>query len=662
MGRRNLGDLLSINGDFFIFCALAILPLMGKKNQYRSILRTALLWPALLLMANSGSAQFTNISGVVNTYYSIVEVIPAKACVRVSNTSGLSTVNKVLIIQMKGATISTSNAGLASWGDTTSLNNAGNYEINYICAVRGDSVFMVYQLASTYTPSNGKVQLVAFAEYQNANVIDSVKAAPWNFTSGTGGVIAIDVIDTLQLNAPIYADGAGYKGGTFFHHSASTCGFFTPVGTAYAYDATTGTNDNGAYKGEGVGDPPSNMDGGKGAPANGGGGGNNHNNSGAGGANLSAGGRGGGNSSSGPTGCNTSNNMGIGGKALQSWNGKKVFVGGGGGAGHNNNAVFTLGGGNGGGIIFIQADTLIGNGHKITANGAAGGQSQGDGAGGGGAGGTIVMDVNRYLGAALIQVNGGAGGNSNDVLTPGRCFGGGGGGSGGAIYFSGTLPAVTTNNTGGTAGVETNRDAGCAAAVPGLNGNNGQVISNYTINEANIFASSCGLSLPARFMSFTATQQEQKAELNWRILNAELVKEFKVERKGINSLWQTLGIITATDNREHYSITDHQPIPGANFYRVALIEINNAVNYSGERYIYFSKPGRYTIYPNPARDKITVSGKITRPVEFRLSSVNGDIVLKQTLVLPSTIIQFPSLAPGVYIVRIDDETTKLLIR
>ena len=374
--------------------------------------------------------QTTNISGIVNTYHQVIEIIPAKACVRVTNTGALNVNTKVLIVQMKGASVNTANN--SSFGDTTSLNNAGNYETGTICYIIGDSVFLFHTLLNNYTPATGKVQLVQFAEYYSADVTDTIKAAPWNNTTGTGGVIALFCIQDLTLNKPVYADSGGYRGGGFVLSSGSC--FNSPLdATGYIYNGASTGPQNGAYKGEGVADLTTAQSGGRGAPANGGGGGNNHNNSGGGGANLNSGGRGGGNSST--AGC-TSILKGEAGKALGNWGGQKIFMGGGGGAGHSNGGIYTKGGGNGGGIIFIWADNLIGNGQLITAGGGRGGQSQSDGAGGGGAGGTIIMHVTNYTGSAAIQANGGDGGSSEDAGNVARCFGGGGGGAGGAIYFT----------------------------------------------------------------------------------------------------------------------------------------------------------------------------------------------------------------------------------
>src|SRR4029453_2200719 len=119
----------------------------------------------------------TNISGVGNSYYRVIEVIPAKACVRLNTVSGLARLQKTLLIQMKGASVITANN--SSFGDTTALNNAGNYEVAIICAINGDSVFMFHNFLNSYTVAD-KVQLVKFAEYYSANVIDTLKALTWS--------------------------------------------------------------------------------------------------------------------------------------------------------------------------------------------------------------------------------------------------------------------------------------------------------------------------------------------------------------------------------------------------------------------------------------------------------------------------------------------------
>ncbi|MBK6936226.1 MAG: hypothetical protein IPH18_04565 [Chitinophagaceae bacterium] len=518
----------------------------------------------LLLKCFPGSGQ-SSVSGVVNTYHQVVEIIPAKACLRITNIAALDVNSRVMVVQMKGASINTTNS--SSFGDITALNEAGNYEIGTVCYIKGDSVFLFHQLLNAYNTTTGKVQLVQFAEYVSATVVDTVKAIPWDNGSGTGGVIAIFADQDITLNAPIYAGLSGYSGGAFLLSGAS-CSDVFPANGYYYTASVSSPSQSGAYKGEGIADLASTQTGGRGAAANGGGGGNNHNNSGGGGANISNGGIGGGNSSNGVS-C-TVTRRGEAGKALSNSSGQKIFMGGGGGAGHNNNGVFTKGGGHGGGIVFIWATNISGNNQTVSADGGTGGESASDGAGGGGAGGTIIIHTDTYTGNINVSANGGAGGNSNDGGNIGRCFGGGGGGSGGVIYFNGTAAAGTILYAGGAAGTESGRDASCAAAQPATAGNTGFINTNYNFSRSTITAGYCQLLLPVKLISFFAEWKSNNVFLEWEVANPEMAKRFVIE-KSVNGLeWRFSQVITAESGRYNYTATDTEITGSKMFYRLRI--------------------------------------------------------------------------------------------
>lgn len=597
----------------------------------------------------------TNISGVVNSYYQVVEVIPAKACVRLNTVSGLASSNRILLVQMKGASFLTTNS--TAFGDTTSTNEAGYYEAGAICAIRGDSVFLFHNLLHNYTPA-GKVQLVKFAEYTSAVVTDTLKAGAWNNTTGTGGVVALFADLDITLNAPISADGAGFSGGQLVV-SNNTC-FIALPSTNYAYPGGNSTPQNGAYKGEGIADIAAAQNGGRGPLINGGGGGNNHNNSGGGGANLTAGGTGGGNSST--TGC-TATLRGLGGKPLKNWNGEKIYFGGGGGAGHNNNGLLLNGGGDGGGIVFIWANSITGNNKTISANGEAGGNSQSDGAGGGGAGGTIVLAVNNFNGPLTVEANGGKGGDSDDGINIGRCYGGGGGGSGGAVYFSSTLPAVTITVTGGVAGNETNRDASCAVAQPAAAGTDGQIFVNYTFSRSSATAGYCAILLPSKLVSFTSTLYQGDVLLKWNMLNPELVQSFVVEKSSNTINWTALVHLDAAMDREVYQTTDNKLISGINYYRLRITEKSGFVYYSNVTQVTVSSlRNSFTFWPNPASRTITVVRKNNGSPLLKVSDMQGRLLLQQTMSERREEVQLPVLASGIYLLEMEGQVQKLVIR
>lgn len=600
----------------------------------------------------------TNISGIVNTYHKVVEIIPAKACVRVADISGLNVNSRVMLVQMKGASINIVNN--SSYGDTTSLNEAGNYEIGAVCYIIGDSVFLFHNLLNTYNTSTGKVQLVQFAEYQSANVIDTIKAASWDSASGKGGVIAIFATLDIILNAPVFADSSGYKGGAYLL-SSGTCSDFTPA-NGYVYNATTLTPQNGAYKGEGVATHTISQSGGRGAPANGGGGGNNHNNSGGGGANLNPGGIGGGNSSSGVS-CTVSR-RGEAGKAISSWNGQKTFMGGGGGAGQANSGFTVVNGGNGGGIIFIWAVNLFGNGNKISANGGNGGNSQSDGAGGGGGGGTIILHISNYSGVLSVNADGGSGGGSDNGLNFNRCYGGGGGGSGGVIYFTNSLPAITITTNGGAAGLEINREASCNPIPQTASaGSNGQLIANYNFPRSTDPAGYCQLLLPSKLIYFNAWLINRSVALSWKLDHPEFAKQFIVEKKIENGSWENFSTTNSNDNISVYSITDLSPKNGNNFYRLKVVEKNNTEYYSETRKIIAGVyKNDFMVYPNPAIDKIIVSVNNETGSLLQILDISGKTILEKKIWTHTTEIVLPRLSAGLYLAIYNGITRKLLIR
>jgi hypothetical protein len=410
-------------------------------------------------------------------------------------------------------------------------------------------------------------------------------------------------------------------------------------------------------------DVAASQSGGKGAPANGGGGGNNHNNGGAGGANLSAGGDGGGNSSS--VGCRVSNPA-KGGKALSSYGGAKIFLGGGGGAGHSNfNFPNPTGGGHGGGIIFIEADNLIGNNFKIVANGSKGGNALGDGASGSGAGGTIILDINNYVGTTTFQANGAQGGTANDGGNVGRCYGAGGGGSGGAIYFSTATPAVPVTATGGAAGPEIGREASCNAIIPALAGSAGQITPNYNYSVSTVLESGyCAYLLPVGLIWFKAINTNDQPVLSWKVAEPELADRFIIEREGDAGNWIAINEQPATEAISLYKYEDLFPEPNNNFYRLKIIGKDRQVIYSTILKIFIpTENDPVNIYPNPAHKKITVSGNISF-TNFLLFDLTGKLLLqkKNNNNQNSMEIDLPDLSAGVYIIKIGSAVKKLVVR
>ena len=612
------------------------------------LLSLTLVWSAM--------SQTTNISGVVNSYYNVTEILPSGGGVRTGSTAGLSLYDMVMVIQMKGASVITSNN--SSYGDTTALNNAGNYEIGVVCGISGDSVFLFHSLVNNYSVAN-KVQLVRIPEYYAANVTDTLKATVWNNASGVGGVLAIAVATDLTLNAPIYADSAGFNGGDHIQDNG-TCSNLS--GTGYYYNGYVLTQ-WGALKGEGVYEFPTAQSGGRGAPANGGGGGNNHNNGGGGGANLTNGGIGGGNFST--TGCKTTL-RGLAGKSLSSWGGSKLFLGGGGGAGHSNYALAdTTGGGNGGGIVFIIADNIIGNNQKISANGTAGGKALSDGASGGGAGGSIILNVATFTGNLTVLAKGGKGGDERDDGLNQRCYGAGGGGSGGVVYYSGAATATTTTTTGGIAGINIS-SVNCGTPQMPDPGASGLVVNNYSFTASLTPGTNCSGVLPVRLIYFKANLDNQAhVQLRWQVANPDEIDAFSLERSTDLYTWNSITRIAGSDNQTIYTYTDLTPEEGYYFYRLRMTGKDGSISYSAIQKVNISKKdASIRLFPNPATGQVTITGLANRNSPIRILDSNGKLVSLKVINASDhqVTLSLEGFSKGLYLVTVGNSVQKLLIR
>ncbi len=572
----------------------------------KRLLKLCLL--ASLCIASNAEAQ--TISGIVNTYYQVTAINTSTNSITVSNATGLTAKTRVLLIQMKGATIDQSDG--TSYGDISAINDAGNYEMNTVCSITGNEVVLEFQMLNSYTVTE-PVQLVTVPSFATVTIIDSVKSTPWNPTTGTGGIVAIEATSTINLNSGIDVSGQGFIGGALFNYGPPyDCNIFQPV-TAYYFSIVGTTYQNGGEKGEGIADLITNEEAGRGKLANGGGGGDNQNTGGGGGSNYGLGGFGGQSTASCPN-----SSVGVGGLSLSTYGystaTNRIFFGGGGGAGHENNAV-GLPGGNGGGIVLLSAPTIVSSGMSILANGGRPYnaaltdpyQASGDGAGGGGAGGSVLIN-GTISGTINISANGADGGNSS-YPPASKCGGPGGGGGGGVVWVAGSsFPgAITATVSKGQNGVGSSLNATCAGSSNGATaGANGNAQPNYALPES---ATKVCVPLPIPGLQyFTGVLTNDGASLSWLMNNIDEVASYEVQSTVDKSDYAT--IATIKNNGElKLAYSDDRIIEGTIYYRLMMTKTDGSTYYSEIVPLTRNSNGNLQsilLTPNPAIDNIAI--------------------------------------------------------
>lgn len=426
--------------------------------------RAGLFLISVLFFCSNNTSLAQAIGGIINSYAAVTNI--AGSNITVGSTTGFSIGDKVMVIQMKGASVNTANN--PTFGSITSMGGAGTYEFLRITNIAGLVITVGTAPVNSYNFTSGFTQLVTVAAHCQATVTSVLTCPAWSDVTGVGGVLALES-DILTLNSDIDVSNRGFRGGNFA---------WMPFGcnTGMYTGAYPGVWPNaGSEKGESISQWIVNNNAYKGMQANGGGGANPGNSGGGGGANGGSGGLGGNQVNSCPT--PTIDERGIGGANLTQAL-TTMFLGGGGGAGYKDNTGVCTNGGAGGGIIYIMANQMICNNRTIASNGEDVTIITNDeGAGGGGGGGTIFLECSVFTGNLNVNATGGDGGSNFNSLFPTLCHAPGGGGGGGVLSLAlALLPgSITYNSTAGAPGLIYNPASACYLSSSGATSGTGGV-------------------------------------------------------------------------------------------------------------------------------------------------------------------------------------------
>jgi hypothetical protein len=650
---------------------------MKKISYYRNILKVLLGEKAVcviiasLFFSTSLRAQIfsssQNISGTINTYTAVTAV--STCSVTVASTSGFVAGNKVLLIQMQGATIDLTNT--SAFGSITAINNTGNYEFGTINNVSGSVVILNSAVLKSYTVAS-KVQLITVPQYNGGvSITGALTATTWSGT--TGGVLVFEA-STVSMSANIDVSGQGFRAGNL-----ATDGNDCYGKGYYSGPKTTGADTSSAKKGEGIHiEAGTSYAYGRGAPANAGGGGNEHNGGGGGGANYGAGGIGG----LGLNLCNATNALiaqGIGGYSLSGFYSNannKVMMGGGAGDGGANNTQNTLGT-RGGGIVMIKATSITSGGNSILANGVDNtGVSLSDGSGGAGAGGAVLLNVGSYPSAITIEAKGGKG--SDNSYAGNDCYAPGGGGGGGVVWLSQTSTpgGVSVNVSGGLAGIITVLTGKtCYGSDPNYGavaGSDGTTLFSLSMPEN--LSGSC--TLPIELLFFKAELiSENHVNLKWASAWEKDNSYYEIERSKDFLQWESLAVVPGKTNSHdmvQYSKSDNRPYYGTSYYRLKQVDIDGKVKYFNIESITIqtSSFGIVEVYPNPADQysKFTIKylSDYNENVAISFIDMLGRTVYAKNYIVSESYnkleLDISMLAKGCYILNVKSESGNYITR
>jgi hypothetical protein len=163
--------------------------------------------------------------------------------------------------------------------------------------------------------------------------------------------------------------------------------------------------------------------------------------------------------------------------------------------------------------------------------------------------------------------------------------------------------------------------------------------------------------LPVTLLDFNAVLQGSDVRTTWSVAEETNVKEYLVEHSRNGSAYTSIGTVNATIGQgvKNYSFVHVNAPEGKNFYRLRINDKDAATKLSSVRLVTVGRSLMVNVYPNPVKDKLTVSfnNPVSNPASLKLINGYGQVVYQQQL-SGSVQIDMARYAAGMYVLQVDD--------
>lgn len=178
-------------------------------------------------------------------------------------------------------------------------------------------------------------------------------------------------------------------------------------------------------------------------------------------------------------------------------------------------------------------------------------------------------------------------------------------------------------------------------------------------------------TLPVTLSKFTASRSGKVNLLNWSTSQELNTSHFIVERSTNGTNYSPIAKVAATGNSSmvnNYSYTDIAPAKGINYYRLQVVDKDNASKFSLVRSIRNAGFSDISIYPNPVKNDLTVAINADNDSrgQMVIRDISGKIVLTSLItvtkgnnVVPVNTAHFSS---GAYIININLDNDPVVLK
>ena len=186
-------------------------------------------------------------------------------------------------------------------------------------------------------------------------------------------------------------------------------------------------------------------------------------------------------------------------------------------------------------------------------------------------------------------------------------------------------------------------------------GSSGEANGDVTANQGNLdywIVKLGAFALPLHLLNFEAVKNKTSVQLSWQTTNEINTSHFIVQSSINGTTFNNIARVAArnTSGNNDYSFTDTNPLNGVNFYRLQMVDRDGKTTYSSIIKIVFTDKNELQVFPNPAKNTITVNGLQSKGI-IKIIAADGKLVKQILVVANSSKIDISALAKGFYLLQ-----------
>jgi hypothetical protein len=182
-------------------------------------------------------------------------------------------------------------------------------------------------------------------------------------------------------------------------------------------------------------------------------------------------------------------------------------------------------------------------------------------------------------------------------------------------------------------------------------------VFGYVSAQGTFTIQAAGTPLSIRLAEISAVNVGSRNRVNWTTAQEVKGDYFTVERSADGDHFTPLATVNAKGEAATYTYWDETPLPGANHYRLKMMDASGSVSYS-KVVTATVRTGAFTVdaYPNPVSDLLTVKvyGSAGSSATASITDVTGKVVKVVGVVDNEATIDMSGMAQGMYLVKYSD--------